>query len=388
MHGCQAYARPVWAEVDLGKITANVKEFCRILPRTVSLMAVVKANAYGHGAPETAVAALRGGAAMLGVASLEEGMELRSRGIEAPILILGYTAPQCAALLMEANLTSTVFSWECARALSEQACARGGRLGCHLKVDTGMGRLGPAGQREALQLLEKVAGLPGLRLEGIFTHLACADERDRTFTLRQLTLFRELLAAAGAKGIHIPLKHAANTAGTIAYPEAVFDLVRVGIGIYGYYPSGEVDRERVYLQPALTLKSRIIYLKKVSAGTPVSYGGSYRAPRDTTIATVALGYGDGLSRRLSNRGVMLVRGQRVPIAGRVCMDMTMLDVGLLNEVQEGDEVVAYGRQGLEEISVDEVAGQLETISYELLCSISARVPRRYHHSGANSHFGV
>lgn len=377
MHEFEAYARPAWAEVDLSKITANVKEFRRLLPGTLSLMAVVKANAYGHGAPETAAAALKGGATMLGVASLDEGMKLRSRGVKAPVLILGYTDPQYTDLLKEGDLTPTIFNWESARALSQQACALGMRMSFHLKVDTGMGRLGPAGPREALQLLEKVAGLPGLQLEGVFTHLACADEKDRTFTQRQLTLFCNLLAAAAGKGIHIPLKHAANTAGIIGYPDAFFDMVRVGIGIYGYYPSVAVDRDKVCLQPALTLKSRIVYLKKVPAGTPVSYGGSYRTSRSTTIATVALGYGDGLSRHLSNNGFMLVRGRRVPIAGRICMDMTMLDVGPLSGVQEGDEVVAYGRQGSVEISLEEVAEHLGTISYELLCNVSARVPRQY-----------
>ncbi|MEW5920295.1 MAG: alanine racemase [Bacillota bacterium] len=377
MKELQGYARPTWAEVDLTKIMANVREFRRLLPDAVSLMAVVKANAYGHGAPETAAAALAAGASMLGVASLEEGIKLRRRGIEAPVLILGYTDPQHVALLKEARLTPTVYNWEGARAFSQQACALGCRIRFHFKVDTGMGRLGPAKPRESLLLLEKVAGLPGLELGGVFTHLACADERDRVFTERQLALFRELLGAAAGKGIHVPLRHAANTAGLIGYPEAVFDMVRVGIGIYGYYPSAAVDRSKVRLQAALALKSRIVYLKKVPAGTPVSYGGSYRTPRATRIATVPLGYGDGLNRHLSNGGFMLVRGQRVPIAGRICMDMTMLDVGSLPVVREGDEVVAYGRQGSGEISLEEVADRLGTISYELLCNVNARVPRIY-----------
>lgn len=348
-----------------------------MLPAAVSLMAVVKADAYGHGAPETAAAALDAGASMLGVASLEEGLKLRNSAIKAPVLILGYTDPHCVALLKEAELTPTIFNWEGACAFSQQARALGFRLGFHFKVDTGMGRLGPADPREALQLLERVAALPGLTLEGVFTHLACADEKDQTFTRQQLDLFRGLVAAAARKGIEIPLKHAANTAGVLGYADAAFDMVRLGIGIYGYYPSPAVDRSKVQLQPALTLKSRIIYLKKVAAGTAVSYGGSYRAPRATSIATVALGYGDGLSRRLSNNGFMLVRGRPVPIAGRVCMDMTMLDVGSLPQVREGDEVVAYGRQGSGEISLEQVAERLGTISYELLCNVNARVPRKY-----------
>ena len=340
-------------------------------------MAVVKANAYGHGACEVAGVALDAGAFMLGVASLEEGMSLRSRGIGAPVLILGYTDPEQAALLQEDGLTPTVFNWEGARDLAQQACALGCRIPFHFKVDTGMGRLGPANTRDALLLLKKVSALSGLKLEGVYTHFAAADEKERDFTVGQVVLFHQFLNAAASQGIHIPLRHAANTAAAIEYPEAALDMVRLGIGIYGYYPSSAVDRQKVRLQSAFSLKSRIVYLKKVSAGTPVSYGGKYLAPRETLVATVPLGYGDGLNRLLSNGGVMLVQGRRVPIAGRVCMDMTMLDVGSLSGVREGDEVVVYGHQGSEEISIDAVAMQLGTISYEILCNVSHRVPRLY-----------
>ncbi|HAP32353.1 MAG TPA: alanine racemase [Firmicutes bacterium] len=377
MHGEQRYGRPAWAEVDLGKIAANIRAFRCYIPAAVMLMAVVKANAYGHGAVEVAVAALDAGASMLGVASLEEGMSLRRRGIGAPVLILGYTDPAQAPLLQEGKLTPTIFSWEAAQALSRQACSLGCIQGFHFEVDTGMGRLGPAGLRDTLLILEKITVLPGLKLEGVFTHFACADEREKSFTGRQIVLFQDLLKAAAVRGMDIPLRHAANTAAAIEYGEALFDMVRLGIGIYGCYPSADVNRQKIRLQAALTLKSRIVFLKNVSAGATVSYGKIYRAPRETRIATVPLGYGDGLNRHLSNKGFMLVRGQRVPIVGRVCMDMTMLDVGALPAVQEGDEVVAYGCQGSEEISVDEVAALSGTISYEILCNISPRVPRLY-----------
>lgn len=364
-------------EVDLDLIAANIKEFRRYLPVNVKIMAVVKANAYGHGASEIAGVALDAGASMLGVASLEEGLDLRQNGLDAPVLILGYTNAEQVSLLQGASLTPTVFSWSNAREMSRHACALGCNLGFHFKVDTGMGRLGPANQSNALLLLERITALPGLKLEGVYTHFAAADEGERNFTGNQITLFGKFLEAAGRRGLSIPLRHAANTAGTIEFPEACLDMVRIGIGMYGYYPSSFVNRCRVRLQPAISLKSKIIFLKKVAAGTSVSYGRKYFAPRETVIATVPLGYGDGLSRNLSNNGYMLVRGQRVPIAGRVCMDMTMLDVGSLLEVREGDEVVAYGKQDREEISIDEVAAQLGTISYELLCNISPRVPRLY-----------
>ena len=371
------YGRPTWSEIDLAKIASNIKEFRRCLGDSVKIMAVVKANAYGHGACEVAGVALNAGACMLGVASLEEGMYLRSRGIAAPVLILGHTAPGYAPLLHECSLTPTVFNWEGARDLAQQACALGCRIGFHFKVDTGMGRLGPADPNDALLLLGKISTLSGLKLEGVFTHFAAADEKDRKFTVRQVALFHQLLNAAANQALHIPLRHAANTAAAIEYPEAALDMVRLGIGIYGYYPSSAVDRQKVRLQGAFTLKSRIIFLKKVPAGTPISYGGKYTAMRETLIATVPLGYGDGLNRHLSSGGSMLVRGRRVPIAGRVCMDMTMLDVGSLPGVREGDEVVAYGQQGSEEISIDAVATHLGTISYELLCNVSLRVPRLY-----------
>lgn len=377
MHGERGYGRPAWAEVDLGKIAANIKAFRGYLPAAVKLMAVVKANAYGHGDAEVAAVALNAGASMLGVASLDEGMNLRRRAIGAPVLILGYTDPAQAQLLHEGKLTPTIFSWEGAQALSRQACSLGCIQGFHFEVDTGMGRLGPAGLRDTLLMLEKITVLPSLNLEGIFTHFACADEREKAFTGSQIVLFQDLLKAAAVRGIDIPLRHAANTAAAIEYGEALFDMVRVGIGIYGCYPSVAVNRQRIRLQAALTLKSRIVFLKNVPAGATVSYGKTYQATRETRIATVPLGYGDGLNRHLSNRGYMLVRGQRVPIVGRICMDMTMLDVGALPAVDEGDEVVVYGCQGNEEISIDEVAALLGTISYELLCNISPRVPRFY-----------
>jgi len=377
LHGERGYGRPAWAEVDLGKIAANIKAFRGYLPAAVKLMAVVKANAYGHGDAEVAAVALNAGASMLGVASLDEGMNLRRRAIGAPVLILGYTDPAQAQLLHEGKLTPTIFSWEGAQALSRQACSLGCIQGFHFEVDTGMGRLGPAGLRDTLLMLEKITVLPSLNLEGIFTHFACADEREKAFTGSQIVLFQDLLKAAAVRGIDIPLRHAANTAAAIEYGEALFDMVRVGIGIYGCYPSVAVNRQRIRLQAALTLKSRIVFLKNVPAGATVSYGKTYQATRETRIATVPLGYGDGLNRHLSNRGYMLVRGQRVPIVGRICMDMTMLDVGALPAVDEGDEVVVYGCQGNEEISIDEVAALLGTISYELLCNISPRVPRFY-----------
>ena len=372
--------RPTWAEINLSHLASNVREFRKFLPDAVKLLAVVKADAYGHGACEVAEVALQEGASMLGVASLEEGEALRQKGIKSPILILGCTDPRQNLSLLEMQLTPTVFSWEAASSFSQQAQARGKRAAIHVKIDTGMGRLGLADPRNTIDFLERVAALPGIILEGVYTHFAAADEKDKSFTRRQLRLFNSILSACKERGIEVPLKHAANSAAALELPETHLDMVRIGIGLYGCYPSREMNNQ-IKLLPVMSLKSRIIFLKKVSAGTPVSYGRTYFAPDDTTIATVPLGYGDGYNRLLSNKGFMLVQGRRVPIAGRVCMDHTMLDVGKIPFVQQGDEVVAFGRQGQGELDVEEIAEQLGTISYEVLCNIGSRVPRVYWRDG-------
>ncbi len=370
--------RPAWAEISLTALASNVRAFRNFLPGNVRLMAVIKADGYGHGAYETADIALREGASMLGVASLEEGADLRQKGIKAPILILGYTEPHQYSALLKMELLPTIFDWKAATVLSGLARARGKKAAVHVKLDTGMGRLGLSSLRETLSFLENVAHLPFISLEGIYTHFAAADERDGSFTKKQLVYFQNILNMCREKGIRIALRHAANSAAALAYPETHFDMVRIGLGLFGYFPSGETHQQhKIKLTPVMSLKSRIVYLKKVAAGTPISYGRTYVSSRDTTIATVALGYGDGYSRLLSKKGYMLVKGQKAPVAGTICMDYTMLDVGMIPGAAEGDEVVACGCQGEERITADDLAGQLGTISYEILCNISARVPRIY-----------
>lgn len=369
--------RPTWVEVDLSCLASNVREFKRILSPDVRILAVIKADAYGHGAYEVSQVVLKEGAVMLGVASLEEGLELRKKGNRSPILILGYTDPRQNRLLIDNDLTPTIFHWDAASSLSEQALALGKKVPVHVKLDTGMGRLGLQEPAQILYFLEKLSGLDGIRLEGLFTHFATADEKDKSFLQAQMQRFKTVIVECEKRGIHIPLKHAANSAAAIDFPESHLDMVRIGISMYGYYPSNEVSTQKIKLRPALSLKSRIILIKKISSGTPVSYGRTYAAEGETLIAVVPIGYGDGYSRQLSNKGVMLVRGRKVPVVGRVCMDLTMLNVGSVPGVREGDEVVVYGKQGLEEISVDLLAEQLGTISYELLCNISSRIPRFY-----------
>ena len=366
--------RPVWAEVDLDAVARNV---CLLKRQAngAALMAVVKANAYGHGAVALARAALAAGADRLGVICVDEGEQLRRAGIGAPILVMGHTPATDAARLVDLALTATVASRETAEALARAAAQRGRRLAVHLKVDTGLNRYGltPA---EALAVADWLRDVPSLEVEGLFTHFASADEADKGYTLDQHARFQRVAEELD----WIPVRHVSNTASLLDMPELSLEMVRPGLGIYGLYPSGEV-RQDLGLVPALSLKSRIARLTALAPGDPVSYGRTWRADRPSLIGLVMCGYADGLPRVLSNRGSVLVRGQRVPIVGRVCMDMCMIDVTDVPNVAAGDEAVLIGGQGEEQIGADEVADLAGTASYEILCAISARVPRLYLRAG-------
>jgi alanine racemase len=379
----------IWAAIDLGAIADNIRELRRVAQSDARLMAVVKADAYGHGAVEVSKTALANGASWLGVARIEEAIALRNAGLDAPILILGYTMPSMAGNLIAHDLTQTVYSIEAANDYAEAARAAGKALHVHIKIDTGMGRQGlltdcsesdqPSEEtvKKSIETVESMAKIPGLFLEGIWTHFATADSADKTYAERQLDLFFDFLDRLEKNGIHIPIRHAANSGATIEMPESHLDMVRPGISVYGLYPSDETDRSLIDLTPAMTLKSRIIHLKEVPAGFNISYGKTYQTSRSTKIATVPVGYADGFRRLLSSTGEMLVRGHRAPIVGRVCMDLTMIDVGHIPQVGAGDEVVVFGKQGGEHIHIDEVARLLNTINYEIVSSLTARVSKIY-----------
>ena len=378
----------VWAEVDLKAIAHNVRELRRITSPDSRLMAVVKANAYGHGLIEVAGKALESGAQALGVARASEGIQLRNAGFDAPILIFSYTPPGLAKELIEFGLTQTICSYKTAEALSASAGSAGKSISVHLKVDTGMGRLGvlpdcfrtsqsDRNVDNAVHEVESIARLKNLEIDGIYTHFAIADSPDRSYTEKQLEIFMDFLDQLKSAGLEFPVRHAANSAAVINMPETHLDMVRTGISIYGLYTSDNVDKSRVDLKPAMELKARIIHLKKVPAGFKVSYGITYETQKATTIATVPIGYADGFNRLLSSRGHMLVCGRRAPIIGRVCMDMTMLDVGDIPEVSLEDEVVIFGKQGNASITVDEIASSINTINYEIVSAIADRVPRIY-----------
>lgn len=371
-------SRPVWAEIDLEALAHNVQAIKSILAPQTEIMAIVKANAYGHGAGPVARKALASGVTWLGVATLDEALALRREGISAPLLILGYTPPEDAGRVVAADISQTVFSVDQARALNAAAAAVGTRARLHLKIDTGMGRLGflPG---EAVTAARTMAALPHVTLEGIFTHFAAADAADKTYTWRQLDLFQQVITRLEQHGITFPWRHAANSGAIIDLPETHFNLVRAGIILYGHYPSPEVRRERLALSPVMTLKTRVVLVKEVPAGSYISYGCTYCTPGPARIATLPVGYADGYSRLLSNRAQVLLRGRRVPVVGRVCMDQCMIDVTSIPEVRVGDEAVLFGRQGEESLTVEEVAAWMGTINYEILCLISKRVPRLYLH---------
>ena len=366
--------RPTRAEIDLSAVADNVRLACRLAGSGTQVMAVVKADAYGHGAVPVAKAALDAGATWLGVATPEEAVPLRTAGIATRILVLGPIAPEQADLVARRDLNQVVSDPGQAEVLDRAARACGRVVALHLKVDTGMGRVGLR-PREVRQAGEKIRGLSSVRLVGLMTHFAEAEAEDLTFAREQLARFAEAVRDLAVAGVAAPIRHAANSAGLLFLPEARLDLVRPGIMLYGYHPRGPRGGNEPLLRPALRLRTEISQIRDVARGESVSYGRTFVAPHDLRVATIPAGYADGIGRLLSNRGCVLVRGQRVSIVGRVCMDMTMIDVTGVPDACVGDEAVLIGRQGTEEISADEVAEMQGTISYEILCRIGPRVPR-------------
>ncbi len=368
-----------YAQIDLDAIAHNVRAIKAHIGPQVMLMAVVKANAYGHGAVEVARAALRHGADWLAVARADEGIALRQAGITAPILVMNYTLPEAIAAALEHGLTLTITEPESAQAVSAMARRLGRAIGVHVKVDTGMGRFGLLPD-EALPFVQSVTALPGVRVEGLYTHFATADLSDKTYTRRQFQRFLKVRAHLQAAGHAIPLCHAANSAATLDMPETHLNAVRVGIALYGLRPSGEVE-PAVPLRPALSLKSHVARVRILPAGSSISYGRTYITPRKMPVALVPVGYGDGYHRLLSNRGAVLINGRRAPIVGRVCMDQLVVDVSAVGPVALHSEVVLIGQQGQERISAEEVAAWAETINYEVTTGLLPRVPRLYTGAG-------
>jgi alanine racemase len=364
----------VWAEIDLDRIEGNVRAL-KAQAGESRLLAVVKGNAYGHGATGVAKAALRAGAWGLGVVGVEEGEVLRRNGIEAPVLVLGSIGPGIARRVLAADLRATVGSIEVARALSEAAQSAGKDAIIHVKVETGLNRYGllPA---EAIEFANRVRSMPHVVVEGLCTHFASVDEGDKEFTFRQYFAFRD----AADRLPWIPIHHLSSTGGVLDLPELSLGMVRSGIGVYGYYPS-EFVNHGVELKPALQLRTRVVRVQQLSKGESVGYARTWQADRPSIIATAMAGYADGVRRILSNRGVGLVRGNRAGFAGRVAMDMLMLDVTEIPGVTIEDEVTLIGEQGSASLWAGEVADLSDTIPYEVLAGLSARVARLYTRGG-------
>jgi alanine racemase len=367
--------RPTQALIDLSAIEHNLGMVRTAVGPGVKILAVVKADAYGHGMIEVARVVQASGAEWLGVGSVWEGKRLRDASIGGPILVLGPTAPRESPLLIRCNLSQVVSSPELAEALSAETRRKKTEAGVHLKIDSGMGRLGVRPE-ESLDFCQFLSRLPGLRLEGLMTHFATADFQDKSYTRYQLGRFQEIADRLEAKGFQFPLRHAANSAAIIDLPESHLDLVRPGIMLYGCHPSPAVSHA-FPLRPALTFRTEVGDLKSLRPGESVSYGRSFIASRPTQIAVLPVGYADGYDRGLSNRAHVILRGQQAPVIGTICMDMTAVDVTDILDVKKGDEVVLFGRQGDVEVFAEDIASLLGTIPYEVLCSIGGRVERVY-----------
>ena len=369
----------IWAEIDLDAIRHNIQSLRLLASPPAALMAVIKADAYGHGAPEVARTALSCGVQWLAVARIDEGIRLRLEGIAAPILVLGGTLPSRMEDLIRYQLTPALFSDADARVLSDIALRMGKVHPVHLKFDTGMGRIGFAetGPDAVIKRFRTLSALPGLRIQGVFTHFASADTFDKAHANAQNRLFSQIMETLEAEGLRPPIAHAANSAAIMEMPETHFDLVRAGIAMYGIYPSREVDRSRISLIPAMTLKARILCVKTIEAGQSVSYNRTWTAKRRTRVATLPVGYADGFSRAHSNRGVILTGGLPAPIIGRVCMDLLMIDVTEIPGVSEGDEAILFGQDEKGSLPAEELAERIGTIPYEIVSSLTPRVPRLF-----------
>ena len=368
-----------YAEIDLDALRYNFNNIKKSLRPDVKVMSVVKADAYGHGATECAKTLLECGTDAFAVSNVSEALELRRAGLTAPILILGAVDRADFSVLVENGITISISDTKSAEALSEAAKKAGKTAIIHIKADTGMSRLGfRADKEDSVAEILAISELPNIRVEGIFSHFACADEEDPEYTKMQFGLFCGLTDALKKRGLDIPVKHIANSAAVITYPETHLDMVRPGIILYGYYPSECVDKKTVPLKPVMSVKSRVTLVKETDAGVGVSYGKVYITDKRTKIATVPIGYADGYPRALLGKAEMEAGGGLAPVIGRICMDQCMIDVTNVNNIEIGDEVTVFGNG---KITADDMANWLGSISYEVLCLVARRVPRIYKEGG-------
>lgn len=367
----------VWAEINLDNIAQNIKEIRQKISKGAKIMSIVKADAYGHGAVEISKVLLYNGSDSLGVAISDEGVRLRQNNIHVPILVLGYTPDLKLEDVIINNLTQTVFTFEMAKYLSQIAVRLNIVANIHIKIDTGMGRLGFKPDQNTLHIIIQISKLQNIKITGIYTHFATSDMDDMTFTYEQYDKFKGFINLLEKNNIKIPCIHATNSGGIIDSRKFDFDLVRPGIILYGLYPSQRQINDSIKLKPAMSLKTRISFIKEMEENTSISYGRTFFTKRKSIIATIPVGYADGYSRNMSNKGRVIIGGQYANILGNVCMDQFMVDITDIENVKQNDEVVLIGKQGDKEITIDEIADIEKTINYEIVCSIGKRVPRVY-----------
>lgn len=381
MEALKTYSR-VYARIDLDAIEYNMERMKRTLKPWTKIMAVIKADGYGHGAVQIAEM-LEGMDYIWGfaVATLDEAIVLRSEGIKKPILVLGCVFPDQYMAMLKNDIRMNVYTEEMAEAISQMAAREGRTAYMHIKLDTGMGRLGFDMNEEAVEAIVRIKQLRNVSLEGIFTHFAKADEEDKSFTKKQIQKFLWMRDKLKEKDVVFKYEHCANSAAIIDVPEANFDLVRAGISTYGLYPSEEVNKENVRLKPAMTLKSHVAFVKDIEPGTPISYGGTFVSDKKMRIATIPVGYADGYPRNLSNVGYVLIRGKKAPILGRVCMDQFMVDVSHIDGASFGDKVTLIGKDGNETITVEDLAELSGRFNYEFICDLGKRIPRVFVRNG-------
>lgn len=368
--------RPAWAEINLDNLENNIKEIRRV-SKSKDIIAVIKADGYGHGALEIADTLLLNGATRIAVAILAEAVELREGGITCPIMILGYTQPQGAETLIKYDIEQMVTSYDAALELSNRAVILNKRAKLHIKLDTGMGRIGFLPNTQSVEEVYKISMLPNIELVGLFSHFSSADEKDKGYTEKQLNRFKWFNEELNKRGVFIPILHTANSAAIIDLPEAHFDAVRPGIILYGYYPSNEVMLNKISLKPVMTLKANVVHVKTLNPGEAVSYGRKFITQKETVIATLPIGYADGYSRLLIGKAKVIYKGKLLPVVGRICMDQCMIDASEAPDIKVGDEVILMGEEGGVKFNADDIAEALGTINYEVTCMISKRVPRVY-----------
>jgi len=376
-HELHDYYR-VQANINLSAIQHNLQETRNKIGYETKLMVIIKADGYGHGAvPIAKTLEVDSKVDAFGVAIIEEAIELREAGIKKPILILGYTAREQFHLVVSYDVTQTIFQYEMAENLSIEAQRQGKTSKVHIKLDTGMSRIGFTDTKESVDIIKKIAQLPAIEIEGLFSHFACADESDKKSAITQLNRYIEFNQLLEQEKINIPIKHMANSAGIIEFPQAYFNMVRSGISTYGIYPSDQVSQQEINLIPVMEMKTHVVYVKEVEAGIGISYGATYVTNRKTRIATIPVGYADGYSRNLSNTGKVIIHGQYAPIIGKICMDQFMVDVTKIKDVKQGDTVTLLGRDGDAVILAEELAKGSHSFPYELVCTVGKRVPRVY-----------